>query len=68
MIIQGATTWSVRWNRRICFHRAVPHADFFIVNDAGHSATEPGITHRLIEATERMKLAKNPPAHARIGG
>lgn len=39
-------------------HRELPHAEFHIVGDAGHSATEPGITHRLIEATERLKLPK----------
>jgi proline iminopeptidase len=39
-------------------HRELPHAEFHIVEDAGHSATEPGITHRLIEATERLKLPK----------
>jgi proline iminopeptidase len=32
-------------------HRAWPQAAFHIVPDAGHSATEPGIAARLIEAT-----------------
>ena len=34
-------------------HRAWPEADFRIVQDAGHSALEPGITHELVSATDR---------------
>jgi len=36
-------------------HRAWPEADFRVVADAGHSAFEPGITHQLIEATDRFR-------------
>jgi proline iminopeptidase len=36
-------------------HRAWPEADLRIVQDAGHSAFEPGITHELIEATDRFR-------------
>lgn len=36
-------------------HRAWPEADLRIVPDAGHSAFEPGITHELIEATDRFR-------------
>jgi proline iminopeptidase len=35
-------------------HRAWPEADLRIVQDAGHSAFEPGILHQLIEATDRF--------------
>jgi proline iminopeptidase len=35
-------------------HRAWPEADLRIVPDAGHSAFEPGITHELISATDRL--------------
>jgi proline iminopeptidase len=35
-------------------HRAWPEADFRVVPDAGHSAFEPGITHELILATDRL--------------
>jgi proline iminopeptidase len=35
-------------------HRAWPEAELRIVADAGHSAFEPGITHELIEATDRL--------------
>ena len=35
-------------------HRAWPEAAFEVVGDAGHSASEPGIVDRLIEATDRF--------------
>jgi len=35
--------------------RSMPHAEFVIVPDAGHSATEPGITSALVAATEKFK-------------
>jgi proline iminopeptidase len=35
--------------------QAWPEADLRIVPDAGHSAFEPGITHELIEATDRFR-------------
>lgn len=34
-------------------HRVWPEADLRIIADAGHSALEPGITHELVEATDR---------------
>src|SRR5688572_15321825 len=41
-------------------HHAWPEAEYTIVHDAGHSAFEPGIRSRLVEATEafRTRLAK----------
>jgi proline iminopeptidase len=36
-------------------HRLWPEAALRIVPDAGHSAFEPGITHELIEATDRFR-------------
>ncbi|MCY0995271.1 prolyl aminopeptidase [Nannocystis sp. ILAH1] len=35
-------------------HRAWPEADLRIVDDAGHSAFEPGILHELVSATDRF--------------
>jgi proline iminopeptidase len=35
-------------------HRAWPESDLRIVQDAGHSAMEPGIVHELIGATDRF--------------
>jgi proline iminopeptidase len=36
-------------------HRAFPEAELRIVPDAGHSMSEPGILHELIEATDRFR-------------
>ncbi|MCB0351120.1 MAG: prolyl aminopeptidase, partial [Bdellovibrionales bacterium] len=38
--------------------KVLPDAQLHIVQDAGHSATEKGIIHHLIEATERFKTIK----------
>ncbi|WAS92272.1 prolyl aminopeptidase [Nannocystis punicea] len=35
-------------------HRAWPEAELRIVDDAGHSAFEPGILHELVSATDRF--------------
>jgi len=35
-------------------HRAWPAADLRIVPDAGHAASEPGIVHELVSATDRL--------------
>jgi proline iminopeptidase len=35
--------------------QAWPEAEYLVVPDAGHSAMEPGIRARLVEATERFK-------------
>ncbi|RDI32514.1 proline iminopeptidase [Rhodococcus sp. AG1013] len=36
-------------------HRAWPASELHIVDDAGHAAAEPGITHHLVEATDRFR-------------
>ena len=36
-------------------HRAWPASELRIVQDAGHSTTEPGIVHELVEATDRFR-------------
>jgi proline iminopeptidase len=33
----------------------MPHAEFIIVPDAGHSAMETGVTSALVAATEKFK-------------
>lgn len=38
-------------------HRAWPESELQLVNDAGHSLDEPGMVHRLIEATDRLAQA-----------
>ena len=35
--------------------RAWPEADLRIVPDAGHAASEPGITHELVSATNQFR-------------
>ena len=36
-------------------HRAMPHAEFYMIEDAGHSAMETGTTSALVGATEKFK-------------
>lgn len=36
-------------------HRAWPISELHLVADAGHSASEPGITHHLVEATDKYR-------------
>ncbi len=36
-------------------HKALPQSELFLISDAGHSVTEPGITQVLLEATEKFK-------------
>ena len=36
--------------------RVFPEADYHIINDAGHSAFEPGIRTKLIETMEKLKM------------
>jgi proline iminopeptidase len=38
--------------------RAMPHAEFFMVADAGHSAMEIGITSALVAATDHYRTLK----------
>jgi proline iminopeptidase len=56
VIIQGrydvVTPMETAW----ALHRAWPEADFEIIPDAGHTATEPGITDALIRATDRFAM------------
>ena len=44
VVTPAVTAWDL--------HRAWPEARFVLVPDAGHAATEPGIAHHLIEATD----------------
>lgn len=39
-------------------HRAWPEANFTVITDAGHSATEPGILDALIKATDSFAKAE----------
>lgn len=37
-------------------HKALPKSELIIVEEAGHSASEPGITDALVKATEKMAV------------
>ncbi|HWI30009.1 MAG TPA: prolyl aminopeptidase [Microbacterium sp.] len=54
VIVQGrydvCTPIMTAWD----LHRALPHAELVVVDDAGHSATESGITAALVAATDRF--------------
>jgi proline iminopeptidase len=55
VIVQGRYDVVCPMRSAWALHRAWPEADLRIVPDAGHSALEPGITHELIEATDRFR-------------
>lgn len=46
VVCPATTAWEL--------HRAWPEAKFILVQDAGHSAMEPGITTALLEATDQF--------------
>ncbi|MBL9005498.1 MAG: prolyl aminopeptidase [Myxococcales bacterium] len=39
-------------------HRVWPEADLRVVPDAGHAASEPGILHELVSATDRFRTLR----------
>ncbi len=47
VVCPAATAWEL--------HRAWPEADFRLVPDAGHSASEVGHVHELVSATDRFR-------------
>jgi proline iminopeptidase len=47
MVCPPQTAWALA--------RAMPHAEYIIVQDAGHSAMEIGVTSALVAATEKFK-------------
>jgi proline iminopeptidase len=59
VIIQGrydvVTPMATAWD----LHKAWPEAEFVVVPDAGHTATEPGIADAVIRATDRFRHAQN---------
>ncbi len=54
VIVQGrydvCTPMMTAWD----LHRAWPEAEFVVVDDAGHAASEPGIAAALVAATDRF--------------
>ncbi len=61
VIVQGRYDLCCPMTSAWTLHRAFPQADLRIVADAGHAATEPGIVHELIEATDRFRLPRADP-------
>lgn len=57
VIIQGrydvVTPMETAW----ALHKAWPEAEFVVVPDAGHTATEPGIADAVVRATDRFRYA-----------
>lgn len=54
VIVQGRYDVCTPARTAYDLHKAWPEADFHLVDDAGHAFDEPGILHRLIEATDRF--------------
>jgi proline iminopeptidase len=50
MVCPPQTAWQLS--------RAMPHATFIMVADAGHSAMEIGITSALVNATDQYRTLK----------
>jgi proline iminopeptidase len=55
VIVQGRYDVVCPMESAWALHRAWPEADFRLIQDAGHSAAEPGTLHELIEATDRFR-------------
>jgi proline iminopeptidase len=58
VIVQGRYDVVCPMETAWALHRAWPEADLRIVGDAGHSATDAGNLHELIEATDRFRGAR----------
>lgn len=54
VIVQGRYDVCTPAKTAFDLHRSWPEAEFHLVDDAGHAFSEPGILHRLIEATDRF--------------
>ncbi len=54
IIVQGRYDVVCPMESAWALHRAWPEADLVVVPDAGHSASEPGITRALVAATDRF--------------
>ncbi len=55
VIVQGRYDLVCPMESAWALHRAFPEAQLRVIDDAGHSAHEPGIVHALIEATDRFR-------------
>lgn len=55
VIVQGRYDVVCPMESAWALHRAWPEADLKIVGDAGHAASEPGIVHELVSATDAFR-------------
>jgi proline iminopeptidase len=55
VIVQGRYDVVCPMETAWALHRAWPEADFRVVGDAGHAASEPGTLHELVQATDRFR-------------
>lgn len=62
VIVQGRYDSCCPMRNAWDLHRAWPEAELFVIPDAGHSASEPGISRALVSATD--KFAKTPTKSA----
>lgn len=60
-IVQGRYDMVCPPNTAWQLHQAMPHAEFIMVPDAGHSAMEPGVIAALVSATEKFKAQTLKP-------
>ena len=54
VIVQGRYDMICPMESAWALHQAWPEAEFHVIDDAGHSATEPSIVDALIRATKTM--------------
>lgn len=62
IIVHGRYDVVCPLDNAIALHRAWPEAELYIIRDAGHSASEPGITDALIRAAGQMSRLCAPEA------
>ena len=60
IIVHGRYDVVCPLDNALALHNAWPEAELCIVREAGHSATEPGITDALIRATNQMRRTCQP--------
>lgn len=56
VIVQGRYDMCCPMQSAWDLHRAWPEAEFFVIPDAGHAASEPGISRALVSATDRFAV------------
>lgn len=60
IIVHGRYDVVCPLDNAIALHKQWPEAELFVIRDAGHSASEPGITDALIRATNDMARLFGP--------